>query len=146
MQLLTALTLALGFTACSDNEKDEPRDSSVAEVVGEYVGTMACTAMGTDLNFDDVAVTVTAADDNNVDITVDAFGNPPMRFSALKITGVTVSGNQLVATEFSGTAADGKNYSGALQGELNGKLSLNLTVTYGAMPFPLVCNYSGEKK
>lgn len=146
--MLAAVLLCAGLAACSDKD-EEPTVPTAKEVAGSYTGNMMCTAMGADMSFDDVDVTITATDDSHVTVIIASFGNPPMQLPQLIIDGVSVSGvngnYSLANTQFSGTASDGKNYSGTLKGTLASTLELQMNLQYGNMPVPLVCSYSAVR-
>lgn len=145
--IAAALLLSLNLLSCSDKE-DAPENGSTAEkIAGTYNGSIQASAMGQDLNFDDVKVDVTSVSDNAVDISFASFGNPPMVLPEIVIKDVEVAGSEgaysLASTEFSGTSTDGKSYSGTIRGYVDSRLNLQMELHYGAMPMPLICSYTG---
>lgn len=153
--ILGATVLSFGlvatFSSCSDDKKDEPAVPAAKSVAGSYTGDMSCTVMGQESVFEAMTFTVTTTDDATVAITVPTFGNPPMKVPEITVNGVKVSGTDgnytLAPTEFNGTTADGKAYSGTIKGKLaESKLSLDYSLRYGAMPMPMICSFSAHKK
>lgn len=141
--------LAMGISSCSDNN-DEPAQPAAKSIEGTYTGDMTVSVAGSESVFEDIDFNVVATDDASVDITVDSFGNPPMQIPEFTITGVVVSGTDgiyaLAPTEFRGTTADGRAFSGTTRGAYeNGILSVDVSLQYGAMPMPLICSFSAPK-
>lgn len=150
IKLVMVLAMVLCMNSCSDKENDEPATVTATEIAADYTGTMKCTAMGQELVFDDVDVELKSESQSKVEVIVTSFGNPPMKIAELRIPDVTVSGTPghiiLSATEFSGTSEDGKNYSGTIQGSFTDNLTLEMELSYGNMPFAMICSYEGSRQ
>ncbi len=148
--------IAAGFlmsvTSCgSDDDNDQPAAPAAGAVAGTYNGNMSCTVMQSTSDFEDVIFTVTAVDDATVNIAVSDFGEAPMKVEGFSMNGVKVSGAdgtyELAATEYSGTTAAGKAYSGTVRGSYaGGVLNVQFQLQYGAMPMPLICSFSAPKQ
>lgn len=148
--MLLSIVCVAVMSSCSDNE-DEPSIPAAKSVEGIYKGEMTCTAMETELVFDNITMTVTAADESSVNIEISTFGNPPMQIPGLTIRAVKVSGADgrytLADTEFSGTTDTGKAYSGILRGSFeNNSITIGLNLQYGAMPMPMICSFTAPKQ
>lgn len=147
---ITSLALLFGAVSCSDSKNNEPETPAAKKIEGTYTGKMVGTAMGSELSFENVNVTVTAASDSRVNVKIASFGNPPMLLPDIVVPDVKVSEADgvctLAPTEFSGTSPDGKNYSGTLQGKVDASFDLQMEIHYGAMPFPLMCTYTAPLK
>lgn len=149
---LLAVLLMTTIAACSDDKKnDEPAAPAAKSIEGSYTGPMSCTVMGNESVFDDLTFEVEATDDATVSVTIPSFGEPPMKMPSMTVSGVAVSGTDgsytLSSTEFKGTTANGKSYSGTLTGNSeNGTLTLRFNLNYGAMPMPLICTFTADKK
>ena len=147
--MMMCICCATTTTSCSD-DNDEPVIPAAANVAGTYNGNMTCSVMGQESTFDDVTFKIENTDEATVNISVSAFGEPPMLVPGLKITGVMVSGADgaytLAETEFTGTTNTGKTYSGILQGTFaDNTLSVRINLTYGAMPMPMILSFSAPK-
>lgn len=147
--MLISFGLVTTMTSCSDDE-DEPATPAAREIAGSYNSDMTCSVMGQESIFEDQNVKVTAIDDNNVSITIASFGNPPMQLPEITITGVAVTGEngvyKIAETQFNGTAAGDKVYSGTIQGSFSdGKISISFNLQYGAMPMPMICSFTAPK-
>lgn len=145
---ITAILTAISLNSCSDNDDNQPQMPAAKEIAGCYTGSMAATVMGSDLNFENVDVEITAVDESHVEITIAPFGNAPMVLPEINIKNVAVAGSNglyaLDATEFSGSSPDGKNYSGTIQGSFHNGLTLNMELHYGSMPYPMICKYNAS--
>lgn len=149
--MILCLGIAAAFTSCSDDDDDNPAIPAAKSIVGTYNGDMTCSVMGSESVFEAVTVSVAATNDATVTVAVSSFGNPPMQIPEIKIPGIKVSGSNekysLAATEFSGTTAEGKTYSGTLQGNLDNNIfTVRINLQYGAMPMPIICTFSSNKK
>lgn len=149
MMLFAGLTAA--FTSCSDDDNNEPEIPAAKSVAGTYTGDMSCTVMGDESTFEDMTFTVTATDDATVTVKIPTFGNPPMQVPAFDIQGVKVSGTDgtysLADTDFQGTTAAGREFSGTLQGSFTDQnLTIRFSLNYGAMPMPMICAFSAPKQ
>lgn len=147
------MTLLLtAFAACSeDNKNDGPGAPAAKSVAGSYTGDMTCSVMGDESVFEDLTFEMEATDDATVSVTIPSFGEPPMKMPSMTVADVAVSGTDgfytLASTEFKGTTADGKSYSGILTGNSeNRTLTLRFNLNYGAMPMPLICTFTANKK
>lgn len=140
------------LVSCSDDNKDDkPSTPAAKEIAGTYKGDMTCTVMGSESTFEDMTFTVAATDEATASMTISSFGNPPMQVPEVTVSGIKVTGEDgsytLAPTEFAGTTADGKNYSGTAQGDYaNGTLSVKFSLNYGAMPMPMICSFSAPKE
>lgn len=153
--MLALLSVCVAFTSCGDDD-DEPKVTPAAQVVaGSYTDNMTCTVMGETSTYENVTVTVAAASETTVNVTLPSFGSGHMTLPAITISGVKVSGDGTTATiaeqEFSGKVTDAngaeKAYSCTISGSYaGGKLTLNYSIQYGAMPMAMVCAFSGNKK
>lgn len=149
MMLFAGLTAA--FTSCSDDDNNEPEIPAAKSVAGTYTGDMSCTVMGDESTFEDMTFTVTATDDATVTVKIPTFGNPPMQVPAFDIQGVKVFGTDgtysLADTDFQGTTAAGREFSGTLQGSFTDQnLTIRFSLNYGAMPMPMSCAFSAPKQ
>lgn len=107
--------------------------------------------MGSETLFEDMTFTVTATDDATATLRVSSFGNPPMLIPEITVSDIKVSGKDgtytLAPTEFSGSTASGRNYSGTAKGSYsNSTLNVQFNLQYGAMPMPLICSFSANKQ
>lgn len=148
--MLLCIVCVAAMSSCSDNE-DEPSIPAAKSVEGIYKGEMTCTAMGTELVFDNITMNVTATDESSVNFEISTFGNPPMQIPGLTIRAVKVSGADgrytLADTEFSGTTDTGKAYSGILRGSFeNDTITIGFNLQYGAMPMPMICSFTAHKQ
>lgn len=147
---MIATGFLMSFTSCGSDDEDQPANPAAKSVAGSYTGDMSCSVMGQTSTFEDVTFTVTAVDDATVSIAVSDFGEPPMKVEGLTMTGVKVSGSEgtyeLAATEYNGTTAAGKAYSGTVRGNYaNGILNVDFQLKYGAMPMPMICTFNAPK-
>lgn len=147
--VLILLTLTFSFTFCSkDNNPDET--PAAKEIAGEYTNIMNVNVMGNKSIFSDVTFTLTAISDNKVRISVSEFGEDPMAIPAMDICEAKVvgkDGNYVIEeTAFENVNSANKKYSGTLAGNYtSNKLNLNINLTYGAMPMPMICTFSSPK-
>lgn len=153
-KLLSAIMIMtfglFALTSCGSDDKDEPQTPAARSIAGTYNGDMTCSVMGSEDLFEDMTFTVTAVDDSKVNITISSFGNPPMQVPEITIKNVAVSGSDgnytIATTNFEGDLANGKKYSGVIQGNYaSEQLNLQFNLQYGAMPMPMICNFSAPK-
>lgn len=148
--VLLSIVCVAGMSSCSDNE-DEPSIPAAKSVEGTYKGDMTCTALGTELVFANITITVTTADESFVNVEISTFGNPPMQIPGIEIKAIKVSGTDgkytLADTEFSGISDTGNAYSGTLRGSFeNNTITIGLNLQYGAMPMPMICSITAPKQ
>lgn len=148
--LMIGIVCVAGMSSCSDGE-GEPAIPTAKNVEGRYTGSMSCTAMGTELVFDNITMTVTAADESFVNVDISTFGNPPMQIPGITINGVKVTEEDgkytLADTDFSGTTDTGKSYSGTLRGSCESNtITIEFNLRYGAMPMPMICSITAPKQ
>ncbi len=152
--ILTTLTLAClamtAFTSCSDDDDNTPAAPAAKQIEGTYTSSMTCSVMGSEDTFDDMTFTLTATDDATIDMTVPSFGNPPMQVPGFTITDMKVTGTDgtytIAPTTFEGTTDTGRTYSGQATGTYTDDiLTVNFSLTYGAMPMPMICTFTAPK-
>ncbi|MDE6115983.1 MAG: calycin-like domain-containing protein [Duncaniella sp.] len=148
---MMALVCMVSLTACSDNDDKEPATPAAKSVAGTYHGDMTCSVMGSESTFEDMTFTVTSTDDATVTVQISEFGSEPMKVPSLTISGVKVAGSDgtysLQSTNFEGTASNGKNYSGVMQGSFaDSKITIQFNLQYGAMPMPMICSFTAPKQ
>ncbi len=143
----------LGFSSvlqsCTDKD-DDPVIPAAKYVAGTYTGDMTSSVMGEESVFENLMFEVTATDASTVSIKTSSFGNPPMKMPEMTIPGIMVSGENgkyiLTPTDFD-LEVDGKKCSGTIQGSfLDKRITINFTLNYGAMPMPLICSFTANKK
>lgn len=150
LMAMMALIALVGFTSCSND--DEPSQTPAAKsVAGIYKGDMTCSVMGQESTFEGMTFTVTAVDDATISVAISSFGEPPMQVPAITIDGVKVSGSDgtyaLASTDFGGDLANGKTYSGTLEGGYTSdKITIRFNLNYGAMPMPMICSFTAPKQ
>lgn len=147
--LCVSLIASVNLTSCQ-GEEDEPVVPAAKSVAGTYTADMKCSVMGSESVFEQITFTLVAVDDATVGMTISPFGNPPMQVPEITVPGVAVSGSNgtytLAATEFSGTTATGKAYSGTTEGSFtDNTLSVKLNLKYGAMPMPMILTFVAPK-
>lgn len=148
--IILCLGMVTTMASCSDKD-DEPATPAAKILAGTYDGDIKCSAMGRELTFEDITLTIVAVDDATVNVTISSFGEPPMQVSEIQVPGVKATGTDgkysLAATEFSGTTDSGKAYSGTIQGTFeNDELTIKFNLQYGAMPMPMICYFKTSKK
>lgn len=148
---MALLLFSATIVSCSDDKDDTPATPAAKEIAGTYKGDMTCSVMGSESVFEDMTFTVTAVDEATASMTISSFGNPPMQVPEISVNGIKVTGEDggyaLAPTEFSGSTADGKNYSGTAQGGYtDGTLSVKFSLNYGAMPMPMICSFAAPKE
>lgn len=148
--VMAVVNLCLVSTSCS-NDKDEPVIPAAKSIAGSYKGNVKCVVGKSESTFENIAFSLAAPNDATVDITIGAFGNPPMAVPEFTVKGVKVTGADgtyaLSPTEFNGTTDAGKKYSGTLKGAFaQGKLTVEFSLNYGAMPMALICTFTGTKQ
>ena len=133
--LSTAMLFIVAFAtiSCSKENKEYAKD-----VVGNYEGTIVMAVSGTTYGTHDVTVNVQSSSDDQVSMTIPAFGEGHMSMPELTVTGVVVDKNggtyTLKKDQFS-ISVDDVPYKGSIDGTVNdGKLSFSCPVTPGAMP------------
>lgn len=153
--LVTSMLLLVGSTSllsCSESKDDDkPAVPAAKEIEGIYKGDMTSSVMGSETLFEDMTFTVTATDDATATLIISSFGNPPMLIPEITVSDIKVSGEDgtytLAPTEFSGSTASGRNYSGTAKGSYsNSTLNVQFNLQYGAMPMPLICSFSANKQ
>lgn len=147
--MVAAVSLCVVSTSCG-SDKDEPALPAAKSVEGIYKGDLKSTVMGSTQTFDNLTMTLKAVDEATVDITVSDFGEKGMRVAGLVFKGIKVTGADgvyaLPQTNFSGKTEAGKSFSGPLQGAFAKEiLTLRFTLNYGAMPMPMVCEFTGKR-
>lgn len=148
----------MGTTTVTCYEAEAPATYVVAN---DYTGTLAMTVYGTDAGeVEDLAVNVAAENEETVAITIATFDltveamNVSMTIGEIEIPGVAVTENEdgtytlandsfeVEGVEYSETTI---TVSGSLEGTIDadGNASITFTLTFGSMPMPVVCVYTG---
>ena len=145
----------LGLASCNkDKNKNTPTPTPApdiaAEVAGTYNGMLTYSVAGTAYDPVETNVTVAKTSENTVSITFPQIGEGMMTIREITVPGITVSTDDHVVYTFSETEINQTvgttNYVGTLNGEVNGdNITLDWTVTPGAMPMPIVFNFVGKK-
>lgn len=151
MTLVLSLIFAAALTSCGDDDNDGPDVPAAKEIAGTYYGDIDCTVMGQTDVFEDKTIVITATSDNEVNVTLDSFGEAPMALPSITVTGLKVKGNDGIysvdATQFSGTTDAGKNYSGTIKvAYTNGVVKVDFQLQYGNMPMAMVCSFTSDSK
>jgi len=146
--MIMALGL-FGLTSCSSDD-DEPSTPAARSIEGSYTGNMTTSVMGDEDIIEDLTFTVTAVDDSKVNLSIPAFGNPPMLLPAMVIENLTVSGSDgsysIPETVREGTLENGKAYRITVVGAYaDDRLTINFNLNYGAMPMPMICSFTASK-
>ena len=143
--LLTAVlsVLTLATISCSKENKEYAK-----EVVGNYDGSLVMSVSGTSYGSFDLEVNVQSSSDDQVTMTIPAFGEGHMAMPELAITNVDVdkSGNTytLKKDQFTITVNE-VPYKGSIDGTINdGKLNFTCPVTPGAMPMSVELSFSSK--
>lgn len=150
LMMLAMGIFCLSLSSCSDDD-DEPAIAAAKAIEASYTADMTCSVMGSESIFEDVTFNVTAIDDATAKIEISSFGEAPMKVPAITIENVKVSGTDgnytIATTNFEGDLANGKKYSGVLQGSFaNNTINIQFNLNYGAMPMPLICTFTAPKK
>lgn len=107
--------------------------------------------MGSTDTFEDKTFVVTATSDSEVSVELAAFGEAPMALPSITVDKLKVTGADGIyavdATPFSGTTEAGKQYSGTIKlAYTNGVMVIDFQLQYGAMPVPMICKFTSNKK
>lgn len=148
--LLCACFVSVTTTSCSD-DNDAPATPAAKEIAGTYNGDLDCTVMGSTDTFEDKTFVVTATSDSEVSVELAAFGEAPMALPSITVDKLKVTGADGIyavdATPFSGTTEAGKQYSGTIKlAYTNGVMVIDFQLQYGAMPVPMICKFTSNKK
>lgn len=141
--LLAAVLSLLTFTAISCSEDD---NEYAKEVAGSYDGALVMSVSGTDYGTFDMVVNVESTSDDQVTMTIPAFGEGHMAMPEFSVTNVSVdkdgSTYTLKKDQFTFTV-DEVPYKGSLNGTVkDGKLTFASAVTPGAMPMSVDLNFT----
>ena len=143
-----AMPMAITFTFT----EEEP--GAAASVAGDYEGNMVMSVAGT--GYDPVSATVTLVRESagSVAVTLPAVGEGRMAINGFSIEGVSVVEDgtvyRLVKEEYTASVARASGegsieYTGSLSGTVvDGKLTLEYSVTPGAMPMSINFSFSQE--
>ena len=141
--LLTAVLylLTLASISCSKDGKECAKD-----VAGSYDGTLVMSVSGTNYGTFDMVVDVKSTSDDQVSMTIPAFGEGHMAMPELTVTNVDVdkdgSTYTLKKDQFTITVNE-VPYKGSINGTVkDGKLTFTSPVTPGAMPMAVDLNFT----
>lgn len=150
INVLVICVLAVGFIACSDNEKnDEPAASGAAELAaGTYKGNIAMTVMGTVVDPVSADVKLVSTDETHVKVII-----PELKYNNFTIASVTVSDVEAVKKTDGSVALGAASYTdNAITCNIStgtvskdGRLSLTFTLQPGKMPMPINAQFTGSK-
>lgn len=140
------LTLALSLLtianiSCSKDDKEYAK-----EVAGSYEGTLDMAVRGTSYGTFDLVVNIESTSDDQVTMTIPAFGEGHMAMPELTVTNVSVdkdgSTYTLKKDQFTITVNE-VPYKGSINGTVkDGKLTFTSPVTPGAMPMAVDLNFT----
>ena len=141
--LLTAVfsVLTLLSISCSKDGKEYAKD-----VVGNYDGTLVMSVSGTNYGTFDLVVNVESTSDDQVSMTIPAFGEGHMAMPELTITNIDVdkdgSTYTLEKDQFTITVNE-VPYKGSVNGIVkDGKLTFTSPVIPGAMPMAVNLDFT----
>ena len=143
-----AMPMAITFTF--DTQAQEP---SMAETVaGEYTGLMDMSVSGNSQGSSEMTLTLAAADDGTLTISVPAMGSGAMAMPAFDITGVTVSESEngdgtytLTLDEFTVPTESLTLTGSSLTGTVNdGQMKLTMNIQPGAMPMAITFTFDTQ--
>lgn len=165
-----AVAALLSFSSCSD-ENDEPETPSITDkYVGKFNGTISLTVADQFTYDADIAVTISASDDETISVTFPSYSLTETMMGDLTLGTVTITGleydeakggfyrsyggegiTQHFKAEQNGTVLNDKDFplndpSSILVtvGE-NGKIVIENPFKLGAMPLPLTARFEGTK-
>lgn len=144
--LLTAVLslLTLASISCSKDDKDGKEFAK--DVAGSYDGTLVMSVSGTNYGTFDMVVNVESTSNDQVSMTIPAFGEGHMSMPELTVTNVDVekegSTYSLKKDQFTITVGE-VPYKGSINGTVqDGKLTFTSPVTPGAMPMSVDLNFT----
>lgn len=152
VMMMAVLCVGMVMSSCSKDEDDQKQPGAAEMIAGSYTSDMTTTVMGQTVTFENITMKLTKKDDATVDLQVSGYGTAPMAVPSITIPNLKVTGtnnNYLIAeTEFSGTNAETKKtYSGTINGSyVNGTLTINYSLKYGAMPMAMINKFVATKK
>lgn len=163
LMAVAAIMLSLSFVACDDDDDDEEEIvlTAAESIEGSYVGSMAMTVTTIDCGTVDMTAVIAAESDESVSVTLDAFDisvstmHMDMSIGEIAISGVTVTDNgdgtyALASESFTveNVAYDETTITvtGSLTGTIDasGNASITAPLTFGAMPMPVSCVFTGS--
>lgn len=118
---------------------------------GSYTNNMTCTVMGQESTYENVTVAVAKASESTVNITLPGFGSGAMTLPAITLSGVAIAEDGTIAEQtktgtVTNASGEEKTYTCTIAGSyVDGKLTLNYSLQYGAMPMAMVCAFTSTK-
>lgn len=145
---LALVCMVMVMASCSE-EKTEPSMPAAKMVEGSYVGNLTYKVLETNYEEKGLTYKVEAVSDNEINLVISTFGNPPMQIPEVKVK-TTVAGKdgEFVIPEsvVEGVLEGGKKFTVTLRGSIKGKeAAIDFSLTYGNMPFPIICSFKGSK-
>lgn len=159
---VAAIMLSMSFVSCDDDDDEEEEVLTAAESIeGTYAGSMAMTVSSIDCGTVDMTVAIAAESAESVSVTLDAFDisvstmHMDMSIGEIAISGVSVTDNgdgtyTLSNEDFTveDVAYDETTITvtGSLEGTIDasGNASITAPLTFGAMPMPVNCVFTGS--